>query len=134
MRERFPHRRRVAGPRHKAKDFTLNPPPELPRIAGPTAVAAPGATQPDVSGALAVISLLTPDLRTWLTAVDATDSASPAPVPRNGIRVGFGSQAHLADKVVDLATVLTRVDLTDLAAVDLSVVHTPVLTRTVPTA
>lgn len=31
MRERFPHRRRVAGPQHKAKDFTLNPPPELPR-------------------------------------------------------------------------------------------------------
>lgn len=31
MRERFPQRRRLAGPRSASKDFTFNPPPELPR-------------------------------------------------------------------------------------------------------
>lgn len=31
MRARFPQRRRVAGPRHVAKDFVFEPPPELPR-------------------------------------------------------------------------------------------------------
>ena len=31
MRERFPARRRLAGPRSDSKDFTFNPPPELPR-------------------------------------------------------------------------------------------------------
>ena len=31
MRARFPQRRRVSGPRRVVKDFTLEPPPELPR-------------------------------------------------------------------------------------------------------
>jgi type VII secretion protein EccCa/type VII secretion protein EccCb len=31
MRERFPQRRRVAGPKSSTKDFIFNPPPELPR-------------------------------------------------------------------------------------------------------
>ena len=33
---------------------------------------------------------------------------------QNGITASFGSQAHLADKMIGLATVLTRVDLKDL--------------------
>jgi cell division protein FtsQ len=104
-------------------------PADLPHVTGATEAVAPGATQPAVSGALALVSLLTPDLRAWVTAVDATDDAAPALVLRGDVRVEFGSQAHLPDKMVDLATVLTRVDLADLKGIDLSVVHTPVLTR-----
>ena len=32
MRQRFPQRRRIAGPQHKPKDFIVDPPPELPRV------------------------------------------------------------------------------------------------------
>ncbi len=38
MRERFPQRRRLAGPRRNDKDFIFNAPPELPRTVEVTAV------------------------------------------------------------------------------------------------
>ncbi|HEV8298729.1 MAG TPA: FtsQ-type POTRA domain-containing protein [Acidimicrobiales bacterium] len=115
-------------------DQSVTAPPDLPRISGVPATAEPGATESGVSNALAVVSLLTPDLRAWLVAVEVGGDGAASLALRGDIRVDFGSQAHLADKMVDLATVLTRVDLADLAGVDLSVVHTPVLTRKAPPA
>jgi cell division protein FtsQ len=101
----------------------------LPTIAVGVPVVAAGTAQPDIGGALAVVRQLTPDLATWVQAVQPATDGTVDLLLQHDVRVELGSQAHVADKVVDLATVLTRVDLTDLETIDLSVVHTPVLTR-----
>ena len=91
--------------------------------------AAPGETLPAALPALSLAGYVTPDLRAWVqeivTNADGTLDARLA----SGITVTFGSPAHLADKMIGLATVLTRVDLKDLARIDLQVANSPVLTR-----
>jgi cell division protein FtsQ len=101
----------------------------LSRIHVATPLVAPGATQGGISGALAVATLLTPDLHAWVTAIVPSADGTVELTLVGDITVALGTPAHLADKLIDLATVLTRVDLTDLATIDLTVVHTTVVTR-----
>jgi cell division protein FtsQ len=103
--------------------------PDRPTIALTDPVAAPGATQPGLSAALAVVRQLTPDLQAWVVALQPAPDGTVDLLLHHDVRVDLGSPAHVSDKIVDLATLLTRVDLTDLASIDLSVVHTPVVSR-----
>jgi cell division protein FtsQ len=103
--------------------------PDRPTITLTEPVAAPGATQPGLGAALALVRQLTPDLQAWVVAVQPAPDGTVDLLLQRDIRVDLGSTAHVADKMVDLATLLARVDLTDLATVDLSVVHTPQVTR-----
>jgi cell division protein FtsQ len=105
------------------------PAADRPTITLAAAPVAPGATQPGIAGAIEVIRRLTPDLAPWVQAVHPAEDGTVDLLLQQGIRVELGSQAHVADKLVDLATVLTRVDLTDLETIDVSVVHTPVTSR-----
>jgi cell division protein FtsQ len=105
------------------------PAAERPTIAVGTAAAAPGATQAGVAGALEVVRHLTPELQVWVQALQPAADGTVDLLLQGAIRVELGSQAHLSDKVGDLATVLSRVDLTDLVTIDVSVAHNPVLTR-----
>jgi cell division septal protein FtsQ len=105
---------------------------DLPVVAIDSGAVAPGASQPAIAGALDLVRRLTPDLRAWIETVRPSADGTVDLQLRQGIRVELGSQAHLDDKLSDLATVLTRVDLADLATIDLTVVHTPVLTRKTP--
>ncbi|HEX7094581.1 MAG TPA: FtsQ-type POTRA domain-containing protein [Acidimicrobiales bacterium] len=104
-------------------------PPDLPVIAVDAAATSPGAQQHGLAGALAVARLLTPDLRAWLDSIQPAPDGTVELLLHDGIRVKLGSEAHLWDKLVDLATVLTRVDLTDIETIDVSVVHDPIVTR-----
>jgi cell division protein FtsQ len=110
-------------------DRADGPAPERPTIVAGAAVVTPGATQPGIGDALAVVRLLTPDLQAWVQAVQPGPDGTVDLLLHGDVRVELGSTAHLDDKIVDLATVLTRVDLTDLQSIDVSVVHTPVVTR-----
>jgi cell division protein FtsQ len=102
---------------------------QVPVIMIGSAAVAPGSQQPGVTGPLAVGRLLTPDLHAWVEALVPEADGTVDLMLRKGIRVQLGSQAHLSDKLVDLATVLTRVDLADIETIDVSVVHNPVVTR-----
>ena len=102
---------------------------EVPVILIGSAAVAPGAAQPGVAAPLAVGRLLTPDLRAWVEALVPAPDGTVDLMLRQGIRVELGSQAHLSDKLVDIATVLTRVDLVNIETIDVSVVHNPVVTR-----
>lgn len=105
------------------------PPIEIPVIMVGDAAVAPGQQQPDITAPLTVGRMLTPDLKVWVEALLPSADGTVDLQLREGIRVELGSQAHLSDKLVDLATVLTRVDLADLETIDLGVVHNPVVSR-----
>jgi cell division protein FtsQ len=105
------------------------PAADRPTIATGATIAAPGSTQPGLGGALAVVRLLTPDLQAWVQVVQPAPDGTVDLLLQGEVRVDLGSTAHLPDKIIDLATVLTRVDLAGLDTIDLSVVHTPVVTR-----
>lgn len=104
-------------------------PADLAALAGVGVTAAPGESVPAALPGLALAGYITPDLRLWFIEVVTNPDGSLDAVLQNSIRVSFGSQAHLSDKMIGLATVLTRVDLTDLDHIDLQVPNSPVLTR-----
>ncbi len=104
-------------------------PTDLVVLAGVGVTAAPGETVPAALPGLALAGYVTADLRPWIIEVVTNPDGTLEAVLQNDIRVSFGSQAHLADKMIGLATVLTRVDLTDLQHIDLQVPNSPVLTR-----
>jgi cell division protein FtsQ len=110
-------------------DRTDGPAADRPTIVTGAAITTPGTQQPGISDALAVVRLLTPDLQAWVQAVQPAPDGTVDLLLHGEVRVELGSTAHLRDKMVDLATVLTRVDLSGLDTIDLSVVHTPVVTR-----
>lgn len=105
------------------------PAPDLPAITIDTTAVQPGGQQHGMSGALAVARMLTPDLRAWLSSIRPAPDGTVDLLLHQDIRVELGSQAHLSDKLVDLATVLTRVELDGIDTIDVSVVHDPVVTR-----
>ena len=109
-------------------------PADLAVLADVGAVAAPGEIVPAALPGLALAGYITPDLRAWFIDVVTNPDGTLAARLRNNIGVAFGSQAHLADKMIGLATVLTRVDLKDLDHIDLEVPNSPVLTRRTPSA
>lgn len=104
-------------------------PADLAVLTGVAATAGPGETVPEALPGIALAGYITADLRAWFVEVVVNPDATLDAKLHNGIRVSFGSQAHLADKMIGLATVLTRVDLKDLDHVDLQVPNSPVLTR-----
>jgi cell division protein FtsQ len=104
-------------------------PADLAVLAGVGATAEPGHTVPAALPGLALAGYVTADLRPWILEVVINPDGTLDATLQNHIRASFGSQAHLADKMIGLATVLTRVDLTDLEHIDLQVPNSPVLTR-----
>ncbi len=104
-------------------------PVDVAVLTGIATTAGPGGAVPEALPGLALAGYITADLRAWFVEVVVNPDATLDAKLRNGIRVSFGSQAHLADKMIGLATVLTRVDLKDLDHVDLEVPNSPVLTR-----
>jgi cell division protein FtsQ len=104
-------------------------PDDLAVLSGVGAQAVPGETVPAALPGLALAGYITPDLRAWFVDVVTNPDGTLEADLQSHIRVSFGSQAHLSDKMIGLATVLTRVDLKDLDHIDLQVPNSPVLTR-----
>jgi cell division protein FtsQ len=91
--------------------------------------AQPGETVPAALGGVTLAGYVTTDLRSWFVEILIQPDATIEATLHQGIRVSFGTQARLSEKVISLATVLTRVDLRDLEHIDLQVPTSPVLTR-----
>jgi cell division protein FtsQ len=104
-------------------------PDDLAVLTAVGARAGPGETVPAALPGLALAGYITPDLRAWFVDVVTNADGTLEADLQSHIRVSFGSQAHLSDKMIGLATVLTRVDLKDLDHIDLQVPNSPVLTR-----
>lgn len=104
-------------------------PTDLAVLAPVGSVAEPGSTIPDALAAISLAGYVTPDLRAWFTEIVTDPDGALEARLANGITAIFGPPTHLSDKMIGLATVLTRVDLKDLARIDLQVANSPVLTR-----
>lgn len=104
-------------------------PVDLPVLTSIGEGAAPGGVVDTAQPALALAGYLTADLRPWFRSITTNPDGTLEADLASDIHVVFGSQVHLRDKTIGLATVLTRVDLRDLDRIDLRVPSSPVLTR-----
>lgn len=106
------------------------PPADLAVVSVAGDPAVPGTVQPGLGYGVAVARSLTADLRGWVTRVQpSADGTTVLVVLRDGMKADLGPEAHLGDKLVDLASVLTGVQLGCIDTIDLRVPHTPVVTR-----
>ncbi len=106
------------------------PPPELPVLTGVPAVEVGQRLDPVAGGgALRVAQLLGPGVRSRVVSIDAVDpdELEIRLAPAGVVLLGDGDQ--LDTKLESLRVVLSQVDLTDLATIDLRLPDTPVLTR-----
>ena len=106
-----------------------SPPAGLPRLIVIDPAVAPGATQPHVAELLSIAVQLTPELRAWVNSLTVGPDGSPQIRLRDDVPVVFGDAVRISEKLIDLATVLTRVDLKDICRIDISVVHNPSVAR-----
>jgi len=104
-------------------------PAGLPKLIVLDPAVAPGAVQPQVADMLSVAVQLTPELQTWVNSITVGPDGSPQLRLRDDVPVIFGDAVSISEKLIDLATVLTRVDLKDICRIDISVVHKPSLAR-----
>ena len=104
-------------------------PPGLPQLIILDPAVEPGGTQPQVADLLSVAVQLTPELRAWVNSLTVAPDGSPQLRLRDDVPVVFGDAVRISEKLIDLATVLTRVDLKDICRIDISVVHKPSLAR-----
>jgi cell division protein FtsQ len=113
---------------------TDDPPGNLLRLTGVAAAGLPGTQLTSEAGAaLAVAASLPPDLVARLATVGPAtphrDDLNTDMTLRGTGLVLWGSPDDAADKIVALRTVLTRVDLTRLAAIDVRVPQAPTVRR-----
>jgi cell division protein FtsQ len=105
-------------------------PADLPRIDPSGELVDPGVVQPNLSYGVTVARSLTPDLRAWVVMVQPQPDGTVNVALQAGMSVILGTEAHLQDKMVDLASVLTGVQLACIDKIDLRVPHASVVTRT----
>jgi cell division protein FtsQ len=105
-------------------------PSDVVAVTSPSDLVTPGVVQPDLSYAMAVARSITPELRTWVVLVQPGSDGTVNLALRDGMSVILGTEAHLQDKMVDLASVLTGVQLACIDKIDLRVPHASVVTRT----
>jgi cell division protein FtsQ len=104
-------------------------PATLPKIIVIDPPAEPGATQPNVAELISVAIQLPPELRAWVNSLTVAVDGSPEIRLRDDVPVTFGDAVRISEKLIDLSTVLTRVELKDICRIDISVVHNPSVAR-----
>ena len=104
-------------------------PATLPKIIVVDPAAAPGAIQPDIASLISVAIQLTPELRAWVNSLTVGPDGTTQIRLRDDVPVIFGDAVRISEKLIDLATVLTRVELKDICKIDISVVHNPSVAR-----
>lgn len=98
-------------------------------ISGVQASGIPGALVPPPGQTVVqLLESLSPEMRSAVTAVAIEDDGLVLDLAAGG-RVRLGDSSGLDDKLVSLETMLTRVDLRCLEAIDLRVASAPALTR-----
>jgi hypothetical protein len=78
---------------------------------------------------LSIAVQLTPELRVWVNSLTVGPDGSPQLRLRDDVPVIFGDAVRISEKLIDLATVLTRVDLKGICRIDISAVHNPSVGR-----
>jgi cell division protein FtsQ len=110
-------------------DRVESPPAGLPRLIVIDPAVAPGQTQPHVAALLSIAIQLTPELRAWVNSLTVGPDGSPQLRLRDDVPVVFGDAVRISEKLIDLSTVLTRVDLKGICRIDISAVHNPSVAR-----
>jgi cell division protein FtsQ len=110
-------------------DRVESPPAGLPRLIVVDPAVAPGQTQPHVAALLSIAIQLTPELRAWVNSLTVGPDGSPQLRLRDDVPVIFGDAVRISEKLIDLSTVLTRVDLKGICRIDISAVHNPSVAR-----
>lgn len=101
----------------------------LVTIAIPAGAVEVGRNQPDMTSLLQVADAIRPELRSWVLEVRPDHRGRPELRLKDNIQVVLSDTSAIADKMLDLATVLTRVELRDICRIDLTAVHTPAVVR-----
>ena len=104
-------------------------PSGLPKLIVIDPHVAPGETQPHVAALLSVAVQLTPELQAWVNSLTVGPDGSPELRLRDDVPVIFGDAVRISEKLIDLSTVLTRVDLKGICRIDISAVHNPSVAR-----
>lgn len=104
-------------------------PATLPKLIVIDPAVEPGATQPHLGSLISVAIQLTPELRAWVNSLTVGPDGSPQIRLRDDVPVIFGDAVRISEKLIDLATVLTRVELKDICKIDISAVHNPSVAR-----
>lgn len=110
-------------------DRVESPPAGLPRLIVIDPAVAPGQTQPHVAALLSIAIQLTPELRAWVNSLTVGPDGSPQLRLRDDVPVIFGEPVRISEKLIDLSTVLTRVDLKGICRIDIRAVHNPSVAR-----
>ncbi len=104
-------------------------PAGLPVVIAAEVDAIPGSAEARVVDAVQVIDALTPDLWEWVDTVEQSSDRSVVLHLAGGADVVIGDTRQLPDKLVALATVLTRVDPSCVAVIDVQAPRAPVVDR-----
>lgn len=93
------------------------------------AIAGPGTQVHGITPLLRAAEEITPDLGAWITALSPTGDGVRAELV-GGVIAELGIGSDYRDEMRSLATVLTRVELSCLEVIDVSIHENPVLLRT----
>lgn len=88
-----------------------------------------GQNQPDTGPLIQVVQAIRPELKSWVLEVRPDHRGRPELRLKDNIQVVLSDTTALGDKMLDLATVLTRVELRDICRIDLTAVRSPAVVR-----
>lgn len=92
----------------------------------------PGLPAPGLVAAVRVVDAIPADLRAWVVAVDEGEAGEVDLELVDGVEAHLGAPDRLADKLVALATLLTRVQSDCITSFDVQAPDAPVVTRCAP--
>ena len=112
-----------------ALDVVDRPPAALPIVRGLDVDAAPGQVAPGLTAAVQVVDAIPDDLAAWVVAVDQGPDGAVVLELIDGVPAELGTADRLADKLVALATLLSRVQADCIESFNVQAPDAPVATR-----
>ncbi|MGI9600886.1 MAG: cell division protein FtsQ/DivIB [Acidimicrobiales bacterium] len=110
-------------------DIVPAPPRELPLVVGVDAAAAPGLVAEGLAAAVLVVDAIPADLAEWVHVVNQNEQGAVVLDLGDGVWAELGTPDQLADKLVALATLLTRVQNDCIESFNVQAPDAPVVTR-----
>ncbi|MDH3707180.1 MAG: FtsQ-type POTRA domain-containing protein [Acidimicrobiia bacterium] len=112
-----------------ALDIVARRPTSLPVVVGADSLAAPGRRVADLDAAVLAVDALPQDLAQWVLAVEQRADRHVVLQLTDGVTADLGTADRLADKLVALATLLTRVQTDCIESFNVQAPDAPVVTR-----
>lgn len=112
-----------------ALDIVARRPASVPLVLGADTLVGPGRPVSDLDAAVLVVDAIPPDLAAWVEAVEQRADRHVVLRLVDGVTADLGTPERLADKLVALATLLTRVQADCIESLNVQAPDAPVVTR-----